>query len=429
MRWDKVSRREIFSRVWKSAAVIGLFGGRSEAKGANFDIRDRYSPRNRGRPARPHTRYIVLHTTEGGEAGSLQKIWQRGEAHYFVTPRGVVYRIVNRSKIATHAGRSMWEGNGPMDHFSLGIEVVGHHHREITEAQYRALSELLRQLKSLYRIPDERVLTHSMVAYGRPNRFHPYRHRGRKRCGMIFARPDVRRKLGLAAVPRLDPDVDAGRLRVADVELHEYLFRAADAVPSTVAVAAAASSPPDTEVEIENVITRGRTAWYIARDQYNSPDTWYLLPDGSRLAGDQIADWGRIPVGTRVLVGQPVEASGFEGFAVAGEEEDARSVAGEAYADRTTIYLFPSGMVRTGYDLNQSATTRRLLDRLPAGTRVLVGYVYGGHVSQRRLPSRIAGRRWNYPSTFYRLPDGRILSGDEIDDSAIPPRTLVLFQT
>jgi hypothetical protein len=41
---------------------------------------------------------------------------------------------------------------------------------------------------------------------------------------------------------------------------------------------------------------------------------------------------------------------------------------------------------------------------------------------------RIAGRKWNYPSTFYRLPDGRILSGEEIDDKAIPPRTLVFYQ-
>jgi N-acetylmuramoyl-L-alanine amidase len=425
MRWDKVSRREVLSRAWRAAAGIGVLGGRKVAEGASLDIRNRYSPRNRGRPARPHTRYIVLHTTEGGEAGSLQKIWQRGEAHYFVTPRGVVYRIIDKSKIATHAGRSMWEGNGPMDHYSLGIEVVGHHNRDITEAQYGALRELLRQLRSLYRIPDERVVTHSMVAYGRPNRFHPYRHRGRKRCGMIFARADVRKRLGLTTAPRLDPDVEAGRLRVADLELHQYLFQ--PAVAAT--VAAAATAPVDAELEIENVITRGRTAWYIARDQYNSPETWYLLPDGSRLPGDQIADWARIPVGTRVIVGQPVEPSGFEGFTTVAESESARSIAGEAYGDRTTIYLFPSGMVRTGHDLNQSASTRRLLAALPAGTRVLVGYVYGGHVTRRRLPSRIAGRRWNYPSTFYRLPDGTILSGDEIDDGAIPPRTLVLFQS
>ena len=68
------------------------------------------------------------------------------------------------------------------------------------------------------------------------------------------------------------------------------------------------------------------------------------------------------------------------------------------------------------------------MENPPHGTRMLVGYVYGGHVQSRRPPSRIAGVRWNYPSTYYRLPDGRILSGDEVNDSAIPERTLIFYQ-
>ena len=109
--------------------------------------------------------------------------------------------------------------------------------------------------------------------------------------------------------------------------------------------------------------------------------------------------------------------------------ESARDIAGESFASETTIYFLPSGMVRTGHDLQRRRSTRPLLQELPAGTRVLVGYVYGGHVKKNRLPSRIAGRKWNYPSTFYRLPDGSILSGEEIDDAQIPPNTLVLFQS
>lgn len=92
--------------------------------------------------------------------GSLRKIHRYGEAHYFVTPAGEVYRIIDRRSIATHAGRSMWEGRRTLDNFSIGIEVVGFYNRE--------LRELLRQLKSLYRIKDKNILTHSMVAYARP---------------------------------------------------------------------------------------------------------------------------------------------------------------------------------------------------------------------------------------------------------------------
>jgi N-acetyl-anhydromuramyl-L-alanine amidase AmpD len=95
-----------------------------------------FSPLNAKRPVRPETRYIVLHTTEGGTAGSLRKVRRYGEAHYFVTPSGDVYRIIDRRRIATHSGRSMWEGRSPLDNYSLGIEVVGYCERDLTAAQY-----------------------------------------------------------------------------------------------------------------------------------------------------------------------------------------------------------------------------------------------------------------------------------------------------
>ena len=210
------SRRAILSFVaW--TGLIALSSGAEDRPG--LDIRDRLSPFNTKRPTRPQTRYIVLHTTEGEEEGSLKKIRRRGEAHYFVGKNGSVYRIIDRSKIATHAGRSYWDGHKVIDNYSIGIEIVGYHDREITEAQYLAVAELVRQLKSLYDISDREILTHSMVAYGRPNRFHRYYHRGRKRCAMIFAKPDVRQRLGVLDKPLEDPEVEAGRLRVADTEL------------------------------------------------------------------------------------------------------------------------------------------------------------------------------------------------------------------
>ena len=93
---------------------------------------------------------------------------RRGEAHYFVHRDGRVTRLLDRQRIATHAGRSMWNGRSELDELSLGIELSGYHRREPTRAQYAAVRELLRQLQSVYEIPDAHVLTHSMVAYGRP---------------------------------------------------------------------------------------------------------------------------------------------------------------------------------------------------------------------------------------------------------------------
>ncbi len=320
----------------------------------------------------------------------------------------------------------MWEGHRNIDDYAIGIEVVGYYNKEITENQYDALRQLLRQLKELYGIEDGRVLTHSMVAYGSPNRFHPSEHRGRKRCGMIFARPDVRQRLGLAAGPQHDVDVEAGRLIVGDVQLYRFLYAPAAIAASAPARGVVAAAPTES-----NVVTRTWTPWLIARDRYDQPDTIYVMPDGKQVRGDQIQDWTRIPEGTRVLASEAETENDQAaiGFREIGRDgDDARTLAGTAYDRDTTIYFFPDGLIRTGHELDGNRSSRSLLDHPPKGTRVLIGYIYGGFVRSSRPASAIAGIKWNYPSTYYRYPDGRILSGDEIDDAAIPVRTLIFYQ-
>lgn len=430
---DRQSKRRDFLRM--SATILlasGTAGIPICALANGLVISNRYSPFNKKRPARPSTLYIVLHTTEGEEAGSLRKVVAQGEAHYFVTKSGLVYRIIDKTKIAAHAGRSMWEDRSPIDNYSIGIEVVGYHNQDIDAAQYEALRELLRQLKSLYGIPGRNVLTHSMVAYGRPNRFQSSNHRGRKRCGMIFAQPEVRARLGLEAAPAGDPDVEAGRLTVGDSELFAFLFSgrttmAAAAGPEAVVTASSASK---ITIPFESsLIDNKRTAWEIARDRYNDSSTIYIFPNGSRVPGNEIRDWTQLPAGTRVLLDEMADTQSFEGFLEVGKDgSDAKAVAGTAYTSDTTIYFFPDGLIRTGAELKKVPAGTKLLENPPAGTRVLVGYVYGGYVKTRRPPALIASVKWNYPSTYYRFPDGRILNGDTVDDTAIPVGTLLFYQ-
>ncbi len=233
-------------------------------------------------------------------------------------------------------------------------------------------------------------------------------------CGMIFARPDVRQQLGVVDKPVEDPEVAAGRLRVADRELHEFLY----------------SAVPAEQLVQSNVIARGWSAWTIAREKYDSPSTLYRFPNGEKLRGDQIRNWDQIPVGTRVEIGQPAPNAEFEGFVEVNQaNRDARGIVGDVFAEVTTIYFLPNGLVRTGEDIEADAESRAVLENLPPGTRILVGYIYGGHITRGRFPRQIAGVKWNYPSTFYRLPDGRILSGDEIDQHRIPRNTLVFYQS
>ena len=147
---------------------------------------------------------------------------------------------------------------------------------------------------------------------------------------------------------------------------------------------------------------------------------------------------GRLAVGdpylARVLYGeQPVQeieppllADANGGFRTIDKDTPtAWSVAGNEYAAQTTIYFLPDGRIRRGDELKEEE-----LNYLKAGTKILVGYVYGGKVTPKRTAWDIAGTQWNYPSTFYVLPNKEILTGDDIkeDDGKIQRGTIVLFR-
>ena len=388
---------------------------------ASLHIQDRMSPWNQRRPVRRQTRYIILHTTEGTTVGALDKLRRHGEAHYLVAEDGAVYRIMDRRRVAMHAGRSMWQGTTNLDDHSIGIEVTGYHNRPITDAQIRALRALIADLRRQYRIPDENVMPHSMVAYGAPNRWHRSSHRGRKRCGMQFADRTLRQQLGLARQPLFDPDVRAGRLIEADPYLASVLYRTARAEPAPrqaplISVAAGGDDA--------NVITRNRSAWDIAREQYRSAETRYIFPDGTEQRGDEIRDWRRMPAGTRVVMQRDQPDNAAEEIQQIGVHgRNARELAGNEILAATTIYFLTDGRVRQGSEL-----TEEQVDRLPDGTRLLVGYIHGGYVTARRSAFDIAGAKWNHATTFYRRPDGVILSGDQIEERSIVPMMMVFFQ-
>ena len=208
-----------------AGAAVALALAFASAASAAVPISNRYrSPRNPERRVRASTQLIVLHTTEAPARSSLTKVSDRGECHFCVTEDGTIYRIVDRDREAFHAGRSMWNGKEDVDKFSVGIECVGYHNKRMPDAQLNAIRDLVKELKAMYRITDERVVCHSHVAYGAPNRWHRCKHRGRKRCGMLFAMPSVRRRLDLRMRPAYDPDTRAHRLVSRDEYLRQVLY-------------------------------------------------------------------------------------------------------------------------------------------------------------------------------------------------------------
>ena len=305
-----------------------------------IEVSNRYrSPRNPERKIRRSTELIVLHTTEAPARSSLNKLSDRGEAHYCVTEEGLVYRIVDRDREAFHAGRSMWRGKEDVDKFSIGIECVGYHNKPMSSVQIAAIRDLVAELKKMYRLSDDKVVCHSHVAYGAPNKWQRHRHRGRKRCGMLFAGATMRRALGLKARPAFDADVRAGRLSIGDEYLHKVLYGSVDTMAGKISAPKAATSalsggwfsklvgdnntkgtipkksdaPPRTVAElkargfeVKGTISKQSTAMKIAGRDWNRNDTYYLIK-GKVVPGNEV-DTSKLWAGVSVwMKKQPVK--------------------------------------------------------------------------------------------------------------------------
>lgn len=366
---------------------------------------------------RKSTNYIIVHTSEGGLKSTLKVVSkgkkfrgrQRtygGHTHYVIARNGRTYRTLNKKYRADHAGLSIWNGQTDISNVSVGIELVGYHYTDITSKQYRSLAILIDILQSVYKLNDRAVLTHSQVAYGRPNRWIKRDHRGRKRCADNFDRI----KAGVGIGWSYDPDVRSGRLK-PDPKLASIFYG-----PKVETVRRPES----------NIISPANTAWNIAGEDYNSSSTLYRLPDGRLLPGDQIASrvgWGRIPKGTVVMLNQerksniklsegPVKTitNGLTAWTFAGAE----------YKKKTTFYFFPDGKIKSGRRISD-------WDELPMHTRIIVGYHGPYRITKRKPPGKVAGTRYNHHKTVYLFPNKTLKTGDKIKDFKKLPRGVKIF--
>lgn len=477
-----------FGRV-VAAAAIALFACRCAA--APLVLKDDYrSPRNKERPFRKSTRLIVLHTTEAHAKSSLNKLCERGEAHYCVTEKGEVYRIVDRDREAFHAGRSMWNAKEDCDEFSVGIEVVGHHDKTMPLVQLEALRELVDRLKKIYNIKDEQVVCHSHVAYGAPNTWHKKKHRGRKRCGMLFAMPSVRAKLGLKARPASDPDVKAKRLVQADSYLESVLYGKVDTMtafygkpniltparPTAVALAAKphpakpptkppakpavhsvqrvaakqpakpVTPPPVVKPPLKSGASSAHVASSVSKPVIPPPIVKPPLKPGVPSA--QVAASAAKPVRPPV-VKPPLIVPNEKGDSTAEESAQAEKLEergwltvlglkGGFFKKRAKIVV-PKEDTQAEPEKPSDGNVLPLPENLYVGRMgddvkdlealaKLPGYTRGGPVSAELSPYKIAGAAWKSPTTYYYSPRGRITTGDKVDEKSIEAGTFLFFK-
>jgi hypothetical protein len=258
------------------------------------DYRRHLNPRFR-KTERKSTHYIIVHTSEcdlkttlkivlKGKQDNYRWVSHGGHAHYVIARNGKTYLILDKKYKAHHAGLSMWNGQTKLNRSSVGIELVAYHDGGITKNQYRSVRLLIERLKRHYRLDNLAVLTHSQVAYARPNRHIHRNHRGRKHCARNFDRI----RAGLGPTWPYDPDVKAGRLKpepeLAD-RFYEHTLKG--------------------KKPIADVIDRDKTLWAIAGKAYDSPNTLYRLPNGFIISGNRVGSrigWHQIPIGTKIFL-------------------------------------------------------------------------------------------------------------------------------
>ena len=406
------------------AVILGVGALRAPALTLSNSYR---SPRNPERRIRVATRLIVLHTTEAHARSSLNKLRERGEAHYCVTEDGTVYRIVDRERVAFHAGRSMWNGKEDCDEYAIGIEVVGHHDKPVSLKQIAALKELVAALKKMYGLTDGQVVCHSHVAYGAPNKWQSRRHRGRKRCGMLFAMWSVRTRLGLKTRPAYDPDVRAGRLIQADPYLAKVLYGNED----TMAARYAQGKDPAAESQGGGLLAGLGNLFGLGGDKAK-PHPKAVPPPPKESPKNQPKKPPPKPPPPKPsppkAQPQPKPGPAATGswratarfVAAAPTDHPVMKAAPPKDDDPGTWYLLPDGTYFRDDHLPKSI-------KLKPGTKKLAGYRRGGPLGDGVSAYGVAGKAWDAPTTYYVM-GGKIFTGDKLDSRSISRGAVIFYR-
>jgi len=133
---------------------------------------DRPSPNHDARPAGKATDLVVLHYTGMLDAESaLKRLCDpaaKVSSHYLIDEQGMVYRLVDETRRAWHAGISYWRGERDVNGISIGIELANPGHdfgyRPFPRPQTAALVELCSGILARHPISRARVVGHSDVA-------------------------------------------------------------------------------------------------------------------------------------------------------------------------------------------------------------------------------------------------------------------------
>lgn len=111
--------------------------------------------------------YVIIHFTEMSFDGALTRLTDNiseVSAHYLIQNTGEIFRLVEDSKVAWHAGESYWQGQEKLNQTSIGIELDNLGVGAFPPIQIQSCINLCKHLKQLYDIPIINFIGHSDVA-------------------------------------------------------------------------------------------------------------------------------------------------------------------------------------------------------------------------------------------------------------------------
>jgi N-acetylmuramoyl-L-alanine amidase len=136
--------------------------------------------------------FVIIHATSNDTAAqalrTLTSPEARVSAHYLIGRDGTVYRLVDESARAWHAGESKWGADTDLNSVSLGIELDNNGREPFADPQIAALLTLLQEIRDRYPgIPAANYIGHADVAPRRkvdPSRYFPWEILAREGFGL-----------------------------------------------------------------------------------------------------------------------------------------------------------------------------------------------------------------------------------------------------
>ena len=116
--------------------------------------------------------YLIIHYTGMQSARvsmkRLKNPSSKVSCHYFIDRNGDIYKMIDETKVAWHAGKSKWRNFVNLNINSLGIELVNKGHKlgyqNFSQKQINSLLKILSKLKKKYKIKNSNILGHSDIA-------------------------------------------------------------------------------------------------------------------------------------------------------------------------------------------------------------------------------------------------------------------------